>query len=227
MPPQPLNSIRPDAGITFTPESTIDRPEVGAWIAQCIACYSWVETQTSRLFSLLLKLNVEAGVELYNGFGGASLKENGLKILARSRLAPPDFAIIDALLKVIQSNQKTRDKIAHWYWGKSDQIEDGLVLIDPKYILIHDARLADMWRAGTHPSNADYRYPVDKIYVYRIKDLQVDAKAFCDLALLVNKCHGLCVRQGVDLQELREELSKDGRIAERLSAPPPAVVGAL
>jgi hypothetical protein len=147
--------------------------------------------------------------------------------LARSRLAPPDFAIIDALLKVIQSNQKTRDKIAHWYWGKSDQIEDGLVLIDPKYILIHDARLADMWRAGTHPSNADYRYPVDKIYVYRIKDLQVDAKAFCDLALLVNKCHGLCVRQGVDLQELREELSKDGRIAERLSAPPPAVVGAL
>ena len=216
MPPQPIKFIKPDAGISFTPESTIERPEVGAWIAQCIACYSWVETQTSRLFSMLLRLNVEAGIELYNELGGASLKESGLKILARSRLAPPDYAIIEALLKVIQSHQKIRDKIAHWYWGKSDQIEDGLILIDPKYILIHDARLMDMWTAGKLPILKDYRYPIDKIYVYRVKDLQVDAKAFIDLAILVNKCHGLCNREGPALVELRVELSKDDRIAERL-----------
>jgi hypothetical protein len=216
MPPQPIKFIKPDAGISFTPESTIERPEVGAWIAQCIACYSWVETQTSRLFSALLRLNVEAGIELYNELGGASLKENGLKILARSRLAPPDYAIIEALLKVIQSHQKIRDKIAHWYWGKSDQIEDGLVLIDPKYILIHRARLADIRNEGKRPTYEDYRYPLDKIYVYRVQDLQVDAKAFIDLALLVNKCHGLCALQGPELVQLRDELSKDGRIAERL-----------
>jgi hypothetical protein len=216
MPPQPIKFIKPEAGISFTPESTIERPEVGAWIAQCIACYSWVETQTSRLFAALLKLNVEAGIELYNELGGASLKENGLKILARSRLSPPDYAIIEALLKVIQSHQKIRDKIAHWYWGKSDQIEDGLILIDPKYILIQDARLADMWNAGKRPTHEDLIYPLEKIYVYRVKDLQVDAKSFIDLAKLVNKCHGLCVRQGLELVELRDELSKDGRIAERL-----------
>jgi hypothetical protein len=216
MPPQPLRFINPNAGISFTPESTINRPVVGAWIAQCIACYSWVETQTSRLFSLLFRVNVEAGIELYNEFGGASLKESGLKILARSRLSPPDYAIIEALLKVIQSNQKVRDKIAHWYWGISDQIDDGLILIDPKYILIHDARLVDMYNNGIRPTSDDYRYPIDKIYVYRIKDLQVDAQAFVDLALLINKCQSLCVRQGPERARLRDELSKDGRIAERL-----------
>jgi len=209
MPPQLLSFIKPDAGISFTPESTIERPEVGAWIAQCIACYSWVETQTSRLFSLLLGLNVEAGIELYIGFGAASLKENGLRILARSRLAPPDYAIIEALLKVIQSHQKIRDKIAHWYWGKSDQIGDGLILIDPRYILLHDARLADMRNANKRPTIDDVRYPMDKIYIYRIKDLQIDASSFCDLALLVNKCHGLCIRKGSELARLRDELWSD------------------
>jgi hypothetical protein len=45
------------------------------------------------------------------GGNSSSLKENGLKILARSRLAPPDYAIIEALLKVIQSHQKIEIKL--------------------------------------------------------------------------------------------------------------------
>jgi hypothetical protein len=73
MPPMPLLPIYSGAGISWTPESTIERPEVAAWIGQCIACWSWVETQESRLFTLLVGLNVEAGVELYNGFGSAGL----------------------------------------------------------------------------------------------------------------------------------------------------------
>lgn len=216
MPPQPLRTICPTAGIAFCPELTIERPEVAAWIAQCITCWSWVETQVSRLFTLLLKLNVEAGVELYNSFGGASLKENGIKVLARSRLRTPDYEIIEALLKVVQSHQKIRDKIAHWYWGKSDDIQDGLVLINPKYILAHDAKIHDILNHGKTPTIEDMRYPLDQIYVYRIKDLQVDAESFCKLALLVNKCHGLCGMTGPTLVALRDELSKDGRIAERL-----------
>jgi hypothetical protein len=132
MPPQPLIKICRNAGISFRPERTIERPEVAAWIGQCITCWSWVETQTSRLFILLLGLNAESGVELYNSFGSARLEEDGIKILARSKLPPEGFEIVEALLQVVDSHQKIRDKIAHWYWGISDQIQDGLVLIDPK-----------------------------------------------------------------------------------------------
>jgi len=217
MPPQPILKICPDAGLSFTPERVIERPEVAAWIAQCIACWSWVETQMSRLFTLLLGVNVEAGMELYNSFGGASLKENGLKILARSKLETTDYRIIDALLKVVDSHQKTRDKMAHWYWGISDQIQDGLVLIDPKDILIRAARLMDKERSGKRATIEDFRFPLDRIYVYRIKDLEADAKAFIELASLVNRCHGLCFLRGQPLVRRRDELSKDGRLAQWLS----------
>jgi hypothetical protein len=218
MPPQPLLKICPDAGISFTPESVIERPEVAAWIGQCIACWSWVETQTSRLFTHLLDLNVEDGVELYNSFGGASLKENGIKILARSKLPRRSFEIIEALLKVINSHQKTRDKISHWYWGISDQIRDGLVLIDPKQILIRDARIRDMRANGKRPAASDYRYPPELIRVYRVQDLQVDAKSFIELAQLVNKCARLCFKmESQQLSQLHDELSNDGRLAARLN----------
>ena len=44
-----------------------------------------------------------------------------------------------------------------------------------------------------------------------------DGFILIDLALLVNKCHGLCGMTGPPLVALRDELSKDGQIAERLS----------
>jgi hypothetical protein len=219
MPPQPLLKICPNAGLSFTPESVIDRPEVAAWIGQCMACWSWVETQTSRLFTLLIEVNVEAGVELYN-LGFASVKVNAIRVLARSKLATPHYKLIDALLKVIESQEKTRNKIAHWCWGISDQIPDGLVLIDPKQILIRDARIMDKAARGDRQTADDYRYPLDCVYVYRLSDLQADAKAFLDLAGLVNRCHGLARLQGNRLWQLHDELSKDGRLAERLDQTP-------
>lgn len=202
-------------GIAFCPELAITRPEVAAWIGQCITCWSWVETQMSRMFTLLLQVNIEAGIELYNGLGGAGLKNNGLKILARSRLEKSDYKLIDSLLTEVRSHQKTRDKIAHWYWGTSDQIDDGLVLIDPKDIFINEAKIADKNNNGVRLSNDDFKYQNSKIYVYRVKDLESDAKSFIDLAHLVNKCHGLCVLKGQHLVQLRDELSKDGRLVDR------------
>jgi hypothetical protein len=61
--------------------------------------------------------------------------------------------------------------------------------------------------------------PVDRVYVYRVPDLQRDAKTFIGLAGLVNMCHGLCRREGNELLALHDELAKDGRIAERLDRP--------
>jgi len=145
---------------------------------------------------MLLGINIEAGMELYNSFGGVSLKENSIKVLARAKLGPAHYEIIDALLKVINSHQKTRDKIDHWYWGISDQIADGLVLVDPKDILIRDARVMDKFLRSQQPTAEDHRMPLDRIYVYRVKDLQADARDFIELAKLVNKCQGLCVSKG-------------------------------
>jgi hypothetical protein len=70
-------------------------------------------------------------------------------------LAPPNYKIIDALLKVIESHEKIRNKIAHWYWGISDEIPDGLALVDPKQILVRDARIMDLQAQGKRPTAED------------------------------------------------------------------------
>jgi hypothetical protein len=54
----------------------------------------------------LLGLNAESGVEFYNSFGSARLKEDGIKILARSKLPREGFEIVEALLQVVDSHQK-------------------------------------------------------------------------------------------------------------------------
>jgi hypothetical protein len=231
MPPQPLLKICSDAIISFTPERNretilfppervMERPAVAAHIAQCIVCWSLVEIETSRLFTRLFGLgpDFEAGVELYNQFGGASLKENAIKVLARSGRGRACYEIIDALLKVINSQQKTRDKIAHWCWGISDQIPDGLVLVDPKDILLHEARMAQKYLRGDElPSVEERQLPLDIVYVYRVADLQADARAFVELAALVKKCHGLCTTSHDQrFWQLRDELLRDDRLASRL-----------
>lgn len=215
MPPQPLLTVCSNATVELSPQRIIERPQVAAWVGECIACWSIVEHETSRLFTLLLDVNVEAGMELYNQFGGASLKENGIKALARSKLQRPDYEIIDALLKMIKSQEKTRNKIAHWYWGVSDQVPDGLVLVDPRELLILSARTRDksLRRKKGERTKYDFGIPRDKFYVYRVKDLQADAAAFSDLAILIQRCHALCyLRVGPALYRLRRELSIDGRL---------------
>jgi hypothetical protein len=220
MPPQPLLKVCSNATVELSLQRVIERPQVAAWIAECIACWSIVEYETSRLFTLLLDVNVEAGMELYNQFGGASLKESGIKALARSKLHRKDFEIIEALLKAINSHEKTRNKIAHWYWGISDQVPDGLVLIDPKELLILSARIRDkaINRKKGERTKYDFGIPLDNMYAYRIKDLRLDAAAFSDLAILIKKCHGLCyLRSGPALFRLRRALSQDDRLMSLLS----------
>jgi hypothetical protein len=213
MPPQPISKIAPKARISFNPYWFLERPEVAAGIGQCIMRWATVETQVSHIFTVLAGLNSEAGVELYNAFGGASLKDNSIKVLARSRLEPSDCKIIEALLKVVQSHQKIRDKIAHWYWGMSDDIPDGLILIDPKYLLARHARFLDFRKKGQVPL---FSIDLEKIYVYRVSDLEVDANAFMQVAELVRRCYLLCSRTGEKLVALRDELSKHDLLAPLL-----------
>ncbi len=231
MPPQSLRKICPAATISFAPErnretilfppeKVIERPEVAARIAQCIACWSLVEIETSRLFARLFGRgpDLEAGVALYNSFAGANHKERAIKVLARSGKGRACYEIIDALLKVIESQRKIRDKIAHWCWGISDQIPDGLVLVDPKDILLHEARITKKYQQGELPSVEERQLPVDIVYVYRIADLQVDAREFVELAALIKKCHGLCTtHRDQRFWQLRNELLKDARLASRLN----------
>ena len=220
MPPQPVRRVLPEIGYEFSPELMFRRPEVATWIAQCIGCWSWVETQRGRLLAYLVGINVQDGIELYNNFRSASSKDASFKILARARLQTDDFKIFDALLQVIATHEKTRNKLAHWFWGYSSDIEDGLILMDPREILRHQAAMQDFNNkhgpSGRVPMEL-IKYNLDHIYVWRVDDLKRDAESFTSLAGLIVRCGGLIGLKGEELTRRRDELSKDARIAERLN----------
>lgn len=213
MPPQPLTRIASGIGIAFSLELVRERPEVAAKIGEAIACYSWVETQVSRLFVDLAGLNTVAATELFNAFDSARLKINAIKILAMTNLDKDTFVVIERLIKTVQSHQKIRDKLAHWYWAYSEQILDGLILVDSRYMVARHANLMEIQRITQKtPPLQDMIIPHDVLYVYRVSDLNVDIQAFVSLAQLVNKCRNLCFVKDEALAQLRRELLSDARL---------------
>jgi hypothetical protein len=109
------------------------------------------------MFVTLTGLNSQATTELYNSFASANLKMNAIKLLAISSLATEDSKIILALLRVIDSHQKIRDKIAHWAWGIPTEIPDGLVLVDPKFLASQQANLKTIGLEHGTPRYEDIR----------------------------------------------------------------------
>jgi hypothetical protein len=192
----------------------IQRPEVAAWVAQCIANWSWVESVTGNLFVNLLGTNLTAGAALYNDMTSALAKDRALRSVALAAVSPTEYTLFEALLKVKASLQTTRDRLAHWYWGVCNELPDGLVLVDPRYLAGFRADLLERRDKG---DLSGAQIDKSKIYAVRVKDLQADAAQFADFAQLMFKFANLVAEKRPSRREqLHRELSSDARIREVL-----------
>ena len=210
MPIHPILSLHKKPNVWLDPQALIQRPEAAAWVAQCIANWSWVESTMGTLFSNLLGTNLPAGAALYNDMTSALSKDRALRSVALAALTADDYALLEALLKFKDGHQRTRDKYAHWYWGICDEITDGLVLVDPRYMLQYRANLLDLHDKGQRVGAEMDR---TKIYVARVKDLKADASDFAELAKLVFSFANLDAEKNPAKRERRRlALSSDARI---------------
>ena len=144
-PMQPVLKIVKRPTIRLDPNAITERPEVAARIAQCIACFSRVETTMSALFINILGVNMSKGAALYANLNSANNKDSALRSLALAALTDRELLAFEAVIKVVKTHQKTRDKLAHWYWGVCDELKDGLILINPRYLMRYRAEILD-WR---------------------------------------------------------------------------------
>jgi hypothetical protein len=71
-----------------------------------------------------------------------ALQTKALDAAAKSTLSPEDLDIFSASLAVANSVQKTRNRLAHWAWGKCTERPDLLVLGDPEGLKERDTRVA-------------------------------------------------------------------------------------
>jgi hypothetical protein len=200
--PQPLARVSPTADVVIG--NAGDRPlerhaALAAVALGAIASWSNVEAFLLRLFIQLLGGNESIAASVYLALEGQSAKTNAIKAAAANALSgrAEELGVFEAVLSIAKTNEKERNKLAHWVWGDSPTLPDALLLIDPRSNL--DA-----------PDSSE-------IYVYREQDFRSIIQAndrLCGFGLRLKfVLSGHVANQD---GRLIDELLREPEIAERL-----------
>lgn len=194
--PQPLSSVRPNADIIIgnAGGSPLARhPELAVLAIEAIASWSNVEAFLLRLFMQLLGGNESLAASVYLSLDGQSAKTKALKTAAANALQnkPQELGILEAIIAISKTNEKDRNKLAHWTWGDSPELPDAVLLVDPR------ATLNGVVRSD--------------IYVYRERD-------FRNIVQANNRLCGFGLELKFILSG--SIANRDGRLVARLAAEP-------
>lgn len=155
--PQPLSSFNPNAGVVIG--NAGDRPlarhpELAVLALEAIASWSNVEAFMLRLFMQLLGGNESLAASVYLALSGQTAKTAAINAAAAKALEgkQAEFNVLEAILSVAKTNEKDRNKLAHWTWGDSPTIPDAVLLVDPR------ATIAEL--------------DLSKVFVYKAQDFQ-------------------------------------------------------
>jgi hypothetical protein len=116
-----------------------------------------------------------------------ALQTKAMEAAAKSALSSDDLAIFDAVLTVVNGVQKTRNRLAHWAWGKCLQRPDLLLLADPDGLKNWDTRTAAYFQS-LKPGEATLWggltetpiFDISKFYGYSKADLEREVRDLLD-----------------------------------------------
>jgi len=136
-------------------------------------------------------------------WGSDAKKAAALKTAALTVLSKEETSLLDRIIIIANGCKKDRDKLAHGFWGFCPEIDDGLVCIDPKFIIKHRAMVLAAIYSGQILTSATLRIPDDAQFVWTLSCLETTERKFISVAGVVNKFTALVA--GTDAQE-RERL---------------------
>jgi hypothetical protein len=119
--PQPLSRVLPHAGVRLTNvgDYPLQRhPDLAHLIAEAIASWTNVEFFMLQLFIELMGGHKDRAADVFLALEIQSAKTAAVTAVA-SRLPNEQQSLLSAILAIAKTNQKSRDKIAHWIWGDS------------------------------------------------------------------------------------------------------------
>lgn len=204
--PQPLSRVVPTAGVIIgnAGDRPISRhPELAVLAIEALASWSNVEAFLLRLFVDLFGGHGALAADVFLSLQNQSAKSAAINAAATSVLSgrPDELMALRAILALAKTNEKERNKIAHWVWGECPQLQDAVLLVDPR------ATVGDL--------------DLSNILVYRANDFQSIIESndeLCGFGLklkFIINGH-VANRDGRLLQELLE----NPRIRERLPQQP-------
>tara|TARA_B100000678_G_scaffold202315_1_gene170228 strand:+ start:548 stop:1162 length:615 start_codon:yes stop_codon:yes gene_type:complete len=146
--PQPLSTVVPEAGMIIgqTGDRAVSRhPELATMFAEAISTWSSVEFELLKFY-----LNMFGGAEslvatAYLALTTSSAKLNVILAVGEKRMVPKHYKVLQAILSIVKSREKARNKLAHRVWGYSIELPDALLLADPAHLLALPATAKDVF----------------------------------------------------------------------------------
>jgi hypothetical protein len=138
--PQPISKVASNASISIGnagDRPLIRHPQLAVLAIEAIASWSNVESFMLHLFIQLFGGNQALATDVFLALEGQGPKAAAIQAAAERVLkdTPERLKLLRAILALVATNQKARDKLAHWIWGDSRNLPDALLLANPKSLL--------------------------------------------------------------------------------------------
>lgn len=178
--PQPLSNYLKKVtkySYEFGVTSLQKYPNLSAKIAEAIAIMSEIDHAMGLVLVKILHASPEPAFAMFSELMDSKMRQAMILAAARSSFSDEDFETFEAIMSVVHSQAKTRNKFAHGLWGVCEQVSEALLNVDPRYLLTHELHRQQLW-ADFHQmtdfsSDAgeawmdSLKYDFDRIYVYR------------------------------------------------------------
>lgn len=217
MPPKPLSTVASNARFTLLTHAVEQRPGIAVAIMKCIALWAVIESEFSELFVTILASNKEMGASLWNEFGSDTSKRHAFRSICVSNLQKQDYDIINGMLKMIKSQASTRNIMAHGVYGISEEITDGIIVVDSRRLTVIRGKMEDCSTFDDKLSVANEGIPKEYVFVYKEKDLDVDLKQFYKTLAVMHDVKYMIRATSPERDRLRAELTQNAHLKTFLS----------
>ncbi|MGR9372306.1 hypothetical protein [Rhizobium leguminosarum] len=135
--PKPLSEFEANYSFGSLPGDIVEkRPEACLQAAGVLAAWATLDSNFLSLFVSLFD-EPKAAAAVFVGLSSHA-QQKALKAAAETKMSEREFSVLLAILKSQRELSYTRNKLAHWPWGYSGQIEDSLLLVDPTMLAEYD-----------------------------------------------------------------------------------------
>jgi hypothetical protein len=158
------------ANLRFGVSAIMKRPESSKLIGDCMAKWSYIETEMAVVLGILLKTESTALLAVFQILRRSSSQREAIEEAAKTALESHHQDLLTAILNVHRAIEADRNFLAHGIIGECDEVPDGILWIQPsdimalriRFHLEHDFEFSEQERKDL----------ADKAYVYRNSDLQ-------------------------------------------------------
>jgi hypothetical protein len=179
--PQPINRIVPNPRVILDTEVLNEKPDLAVLVVRIFAVWAAIERRLGVLLVHLLGADSAHAHAIFSILQTQALQTKAMEAAAKSALSVDDQELFAAYMAVISGVQKTRNRLAHWSWGKCTQRPDLLVLGDPDGLKERDARVAahlQSMRPGSSLIELAQTglFDLSKFYGYSKEDLEREVR---------------------------------------------------